>query len=600
MFKAGGPALVKSLTEFLCHCWDDGELPQDLKDARIVHLYKGKGDKSSCDNYRGISLLSIAGKILSKVILNRLSKHLLDEIVPESQCGFRKNRGTVDMIFASRQVQEKCREQNKDLYMLFVDLTKAFDTVSRPGLWNILPRLGIPPRMVKIIQSFHDGMKARLVSSDESNDFPVTNGVKQGCVLAPTLFSFIFSMMLLSAFKESDPGVEITYRTDGGIFKTQRLRSVTKISKALVRALLYADDCAIVAHSEADLQEMADALSAATKRYGLTISIKKTEVLYQPALGSVGKQPEIKIDNQTLRNVDAFAYLGSTLTSNNSLDKEISSRLAKASAAFGRLRKRVWDDRGLRAETKCAVYRAVVLSALLYGCEAWTPYRRHIKQLEKFHQQCLRGILNIRWYHRVSNAQVLLQSNLRSIEATLSLCQLRWAGHVVRMEDGRLPKQLFYGELSQGKRGTGRPKLRYKDSLKANLKKCNIDTATWEKQAAVREEWRTTINTKVIESEQARDMAKEEKRAAARSRTPATLSDSSVVCTVCSRVCASRIGLHSHSRRCTPLLDADPAAPPSSYTCPYCREQFSARHRLYNHLRTHHQHHVDWSGGGGS
>ena len=220
VFKSGGPALVKCLTEFLCHCWNDGKLPQDLKGARIVHLYKGKGDRSSCDNYRGISLLSIAGKILSKVILNRLNEHLLDEIVPESQCGFHKNRGTIDMIFAAKQIQEKCKEQNKDLYILFVDLTKAFDTVSRPGLWNILPRIGIPPKMVKMIQSFHIGIKANLVNGDVSNEFPVTNGVKQGCVLAPTLFSFIFSMMLLSAFKESDLGIKINYCTDGGINKT--------------------------------------------------------------------------------------------------------------------------------------------------------------------------------------------------------------------------------------------------------------------------------------------------------------------------------------------------------------------------------------------
>ena len=549
VFKAGGPALVKRLTEFLCHCWNDGELPQDLKDARIVHLYKGKGDRSSCDNYRGISLLSIAGKILSKVILNRLNKHLLDEIVPESQCGFRKNRGTVDMIFASKQVQERCREQNKDLYILFVDLTKAFDTVSRPGLWNILPRIGIPPKMVKMIQSFHDGMKAGLVNGDESNEFPVTNGVKQGCVLAPTLFSFIFSMMLLSAFKESDLGIEITYRTDGGIYKTQRLKSITKISKALVRDLLYADDCAIVAHSEKDLQEMATALSNATKRYGLTISIKKTEVLYQPAPGTTRKEePEIKIDNQILKNVDAFTYLGSTLTSNNTLDKEISSRIAKASSAFGRLRKRVWDDRGLKIETKCAVYRAVVLSALLYGCETWTAYRRHIKQLEQFHQRCLRSILNIRWFHKISNVQVLQRANLTSIEATLSLSQLRWAGHLVRMDDSRLPKQLFYGELTKGKRGTGRPKLRYKDSLKANLKKCNIDSETWEKQAADRAKWRTTINKKVKESEQTRRKTKEDKRAAVKLRPSAASSDTAVVCPVCSRICASNFGLRSHMK----------------------------------------------------
>ncbi|XP_068713001.1 uncharacterized protein [Montipora foliosa] len=159
VFKTGGQLMVKKLTEFLCMCWEDGCLPKDLKDARIVHLYKGKGDKSSCDNYHGISLLSIAGKILCKVILNRLNTHLLDEIVPERQCGFRKNRGTVDMIFCATQIQEKCKEQNKDLYILFVDLTKAFDTVSHSGLWRILPLIGIPPKMVQIIRCFHDGMK---------------------------------------------------------------------------------------------------------------------------------------------------------------------------------------------------------------------------------------------------------------------------------------------------------------------------------------------------------------------------------------------------------------------------------------------------------
>ena len=371
---------------------------------------------------------------------------------------------------------------------------------------------------------------------------------KMYCVVSFSLFSFIFSMMLLSAFKESDLGIEITYRTDGGIYKTQRLKSITKISKALVRDLLYADDCAIVAHSEKDLQEMANALSAATKRYGLTISIKKTEVLYQPAPGTIRKEPEIRIDNQVLKNVDAFTYLGSTLTSNNSLDKEISNRIAKASSAFGRLRKRVWDDRGLKIETKCAVYRAVVLSALLYGCETWTAYRRHIKLLEQFHQRCLRSILNIRWFHRISNAQVLQRSKLTSIEATLSLSQLRWAGHLVRMEDSRLPKQLFYGELSEGKRGTGRPKLRYKDSLKANLKKSKIDVASWEKQASERAKWRTTINKKVNESEQTQRKTKEEKRVAAKAKPPAASTNTTVVCQICSRVCASNFGLRSHMK----------------------------------------------------
>ena len=109
---------------------------QDLRDAVIISLYKNMGEKSDCSNYRGITLLSIAGKILAFVLLNRLIPTIAQKNTPESQCGFRFNRGTVDMIFVLRQIQEKRRQQNIGLYAAFVDLTKAFDTVSRNGLDN--------------------------------------------------------------------------------------------------------------------------------------------------------------------------------------------------------------------------------------------------------------------------------------------------------------------------------------------------------------------------------------------------------------------------------------------------------------------------------
>ena len=115
-----------------------------------------------CDNHRGISLLSVAGKILAKVVLNRIITHIVPDVYPESQCGFRAGKGTVDMIFALRQIQEKSREQNNDLYMVFIDLTKAFDTVNRPALWKVLRKLGIPDNMLSVISSFHNGMKASV------------------------------------------------------------------------------------------------------------------------------------------------------------------------------------------------------------------------------------------------------------------------------------------------------------------------------------------------------------------------------------------------------------------------------------------------------
>ena len=115
-----------------------------------------------CDNHRGISLLSIAGKILARLILNRIIKHLVDDIYPESQCGFRSGRGTIDMIFSLHQVAEKVSEKNQEMYMVFVDLTKAFDTVNREALWQVLKKLGIPENMLNVIISFTRAWRSML------------------------------------------------------------------------------------------------------------------------------------------------------------------------------------------------------------------------------------------------------------------------------------------------------------------------------------------------------------------------------------------------------------------------------------------------------
>nr|VZI44631.1 unnamed protein product [Spirometra erinaceieuropaei] len=129
VYKHGGAQLMDHLTALFQEIWRQGEVPQDFKDATIVHLYKRKGNRQVCDNHRGISLLNIAGKIFARILLNRLNNHLEQGLLPESQCGFRCHRGTTDMIFAARQLQEKCQEMRTHLYSTFVDLTKAFDTV---------------------------------------------------------------------------------------------------------------------------------------------------------------------------------------------------------------------------------------------------------------------------------------------------------------------------------------------------------------------------------------------------------------------------------------------------------------------------------------
>ena len=149
------------------------------------------------------------------------------------------------MIFTARQLQEKCQEQNVDIYMTFVDLTKAFDTVSRDGLWKIMAKFGCPPRYIAMVRQFHDGMQARVQNDGEySEQFPVTNGVKQDCVMAPTLFSMMFSGMLTDAFQDVDAGFPIRYRFDGKLLNLRRLQAKSKVQADVVDKLLYADDLA--------------------------------------------------------------------------------------------------------------------------------------------------------------------------------------------------------------------------------------------------------------------------------------------------------------------------------------------------------------------
>ena len=206
--------MAEKLKELFQCMWRKKTKPQDFKDASIIHLYKRKGNPQVCDNHRGI---------LAKILLNRLNAHPDQPgLIPESQCGFRKDRGTIGIIFTARQLQEKCQGQN--VGMTFVDLTKAFNTVSRDGLWKIMEKFGCPPRYIVMVRQFHDGMQARVQNDGENSEpFPVTIGVKQGCVMAPTLFSMMFSAMLTDAFQ--DVGFPIRYLFDGKLLSLRRLQA---------------------------------------------------------------------------------------------------------------------------------------------------------------------------------------------------------------------------------------------------------------------------------------------------------------------------------------------------------------------------------------
>ena len=173
VIKHGKHALLHHLHVLLLLCWKDGTVPQDMRDANIVTLYKNKGDRSDCNNYRGISLLSVLGKVFARVALTKL-QILAERTLPESQYGFRTGRSTIDMIFSVRQFQEKCREQRRPLFIAFIDLTKASDLVSRRGLFNLLEKIGCPPKLLSVISSFHNNVKGTVNYDVATSDHSIS------------------------------------------------------------------------------------------------------------------------------------------------------------------------------------------------------------------------------------------------------------------------------------------------------------------------------------------------------------------------------------------------------------------------------------------
>nr|VZI44611.1 unnamed protein product [Spirometra erinaceieuropaei] len=410
-----------------------------------------------------------------------------------------------------------------------------------------------------MVRQLHDGMMARVTDNGAvSEAFAVTNGVKQGCVLAPTLFILMFSAMLMDAYRDERPGIRIAYRTDGRLLNHRRMNFQSRVSTATVHELLFADDCSLNTTSEEEMQRSMDLFSTACENFGLVINTQKTVVMHQPPPNSATtpNAPQINVNGTQLQVID----------------DEVANRISKASQAFGRLHSTVWNRHGLQLSTKLKMYKAVILPTLLYGAETWTVYTRQARRLNHFHLSCLRRILRLNWQDRIPDTEVLERSGILSIYAILRQMQLRWSGHLLRMDDERLPKRLFYGDVATGSRRQGGQIRRYKDTLKSSLKRLQINPTNWEELARDRPTWRRTVKTGAAIYEANRIAAAKVKREARKSQLRPVRNAAAQhlpTCPRCHRTFRARIGLVGHLRiNCTsrnaPAIVPPPASSSSS------------------------------------
>ncbi|KAL4104822.1 hypothetical protein QTP88_020098 [Uroleucon formosanum] len=256
LLKNGGITLMINLKQLINKIWREETIPKAWQVSILCPIYK-KGDVINCQNYRGISLLNTTYKVLSNIILNRLTPYAKD-IVGEYQAGFTAGKSTTDQIHVIKQITEESHEFDKDVYLLFVNFKQAYDSIARSTLWNVMVQLGIPAKLVRMVKACMKNSRCKVkFKSVLSKEFTVTTRVRQGDALSPILFNIALESLVKEALQNEPQGLDI------GQGKQVFLAA-------------YADDIVVIAETEDSLKRTNDILIDAAKKIGLIINENKT------------------------------------------------------------------------------------------------------------------------------------------------------------------------------------------------------------------------------------------------------------------------------------------------------------------------------------
>lgn len=453
---------------FVNQAYTEGSIPERWKTLIIVTVPK-KGDLTKPDNYRGISLISLVMKLYNRMIMNRL-RPVLDPLLRIPQNGFRQKRSTVGQIVALRRLLEGVRSKNLSCVLTFIDFRKAFDTIHRGKLMEILRAYGVPEKMVSAIAATYSQTWAKVRTPDgDTESFEILAGVLQGDTLAPFLFIVALDYALRCAIdgKEEELGFTLTKRAS------------RRIPAKTLTDLDFADDIALMSDSVQKACKLLIEVERQCQRIGLGMNTKKTKVMAENA-----GNPEVRsLDGTLLEVVEDFNYLGAWIASTQ---KDIKIRRARAWSALHSMNN-VWKSK-MNDNLKRRLFVTTVESVLMYGCEAWTLTVKDEKALDGVYTRMLRAALNVPWEDHIRNVD--LYGYLPRLSDTIRQRRMRLAGHCMRHPE-LTASQLILWEPTHGRKSRGRPHATYIDTLKRDT---GLSSASEIRTLMEdREQWRTAV-----------------------------------------------------------------------------------------------------------
>ena len=525
MIRAAEDEIITPITLLVNRIIYEVKIPEDWDLSYIINFFKGKGDALSCGNYRGLKLQEQLMKIL---------EHILDDVIRKQvdidsmQFGFMPGRGTTDAVFILRQLQEKYLSKRKNTYFAFVDLGKAFDRVPRSALWWSMRKLGVEEWIISVVRSMYENAQSRVrINNLFSEAINVTVGVHQGSVLSPLLFVIVMEA-LSGEFRVGCPW-----------------------------ELLYADDLAITAETLDSLRDKLKKWKDVLELKGLKVNIGKTKItcsshdakkpirksanhpcgvcykgvgansifcnhckhwVHKKCSGLKGRLhadlefkckscsnvasstpiihlPEVKIDMDTFEVVPSFCYLGDMIGQTGGCEDAITARIRTAWKAFHELLP-ILTNRGISLRIRGYLFGSCVRSAMLYASETWPVTTEDVTHLVRCDNAMIRWICGVKLSQHIPTDVLRKRMGIMNIEENVRWGRLRFYGHLCRQEDNTWPKKIF-SIIVEGKYPCGRPKMRWMDVIRNDLKKKGIkEDLAWSRDA-----WRRAIKPQMTQQE---------------------------------------------------------------------------------------------------
>ena len=455
-------------------------LPDMWRMTTITALFKNKGKRKECKNYRGLSIGSTLLKLAMAIILERIRPWYNKQLLL-NQNGFREHFGCPDAIFSLKSIQNIASKMNKEVPVLFIDLTAAYDWCVRKWIFHTIFNRIDPANeelvnCVKIIEELYRRTESTMKGDTEY--FETTSGVRQGGTESPNLFNlYLDYIMRIYNDHAANLGLGISFKFR--IKDQARDRS----DKAAYRGEMsypwigYADDLAIMAETKELLQKAADVLQDLLKRFGLVISIDKTKTMIFNWKGKEEEYPEsiISINNVVIENVANFVYLGSVISHSDpgTSVKELDRRIGMAHGKFAEMKK-VLCNYHLKLSIRMKFFNTYIRSRLCYCCETWTLTKNQYERMERVHMQFLRRMVRggmsrkssrdqikkakeakkdgvedeeliyINWAWKHTNEDILNICHAETLQEFIMKQNLRWVAHVVRASNECLTKRLMF------------------------------------------------------------------------------------------------------------------------------------------------------------